>query len=202
MIRCVKNHIFKIIGLLIIISSFSFTFINRILDNINKNNEIVKVNSFISDDTYNTIDTSNINLEKVNNIEDNFIAVLEIPKINLKKGLSYDKNNINYNIEIISGSTFPKENNSNLVLAAHSGNSKISFFKNLYKLKEGDLVYLYYDGIKYEFTIYDIYNVIKDGSIEIERYQDNKTITLITCKKNSNNYQTVYIGYLTKSNYY
>lgn len=198
MIKHIKNHIFKIIGLLIIISSFSFTCINKIIDNNKKNEEINKVNSFINDNTYNLI-----NIDTNKEIEnDNYIAVLEIPKINLKKGLSYDNNNINYNIEIVSGSTFPSDDNSNLVLAAHSGNSKISFFKNLYKLKEGDIIYLYYDGIKYKFVIDDIYNVLKDGSIKVERYQNRKTITLITCKKNSNYYQTVYIGYLIENNYY
>lgn len=201
MIRYTKNHIFKIIGLLIIAFSFILLGVNKIIDNNKKSEEIVKVNSFLNDDTYNLINTNNINTNKKIE-EDNFIAVLEIPKISLKKGLSLDKNNINYNIEIVSGSTFFDENNSNLVLAAHSGNSKISFFKNLYKLAQGDIVYIYYDGIKYEFVIYDIYDVLKDGTVEIERYQNKKTITLITCKKNSNNYQTVYVGYLTESNYY
>lgn len=201
MIRCTKNHIFKIIGLLIITFSFILLGINKIIDNNKKSEEIVKVNSFFNDDAYNLINTNNINTNKKIE-EDNFIAVLEIPKISLKKGLSLDNNNINYNIEIVSDSTFPNEENSNLVLAAHSGNSKISFFKNLYKLTIGDEVYIYYDGIKYEFVIYDIYDVLKDGTVEIERYQNKKTITLVTCKKNSNNYQTVYIGYLIESNYY
>lgn len=201
MIRYTKNHIFKIIGLLIITFSFILLGINKIIDNNKKSEEIVKVNSFFNDDAYNLINTNNINTNKKIE-EDNFIAVLEIPKISLKKGLSLDNNNINYNIEIVSDSTFPNEENSNLVLAAHSGNSKISFFKNLYKLTIGDEVYIYYDGIKYEFVIYDIYDVLKDGTVEIERYQNKKTITLVTCKKNSNNYQTVYIGYLIESNYY
>lgn len=201
MIRYTKNHIFKIIGLLIITFSFILLGINKIIDNNKKSEEIVKVNSFFNDDAYNLINTNNINTNKKIE-EDNFIAVLEIPKISLKKGLSLDNNNINYNIEIVSDSTFPNEENSNLVLAAHSGNSKISFFKNLYKLTIGDEVYIYYDGIKYEFVIYDIYDVLKDGTVEIERYPNKKTITLVTCKKNSNNYQTVYIGYLIESNYY
>lgn len=201
MIRYTKNHIFKIIGLLIITFSFILLGINKIIDNNKKSEEIVKVNSFFNDDAYNLINTNNINTNKKTE-EDNFIAVLEIPEISLKKGLSLDNNNINYNIEIVSDSTFPNEENSNLVLAAHSGNSKKSFFKNLYKLTIGDEVYIYYDGIKYEFVIYDIYDVLKDGTVEIERYQNKKTITLVTCKKNSNNYQTVYIGYLTESNYY
>lgn len=201
MIRYTKNHIFKIIGLLIITFSFILLGINKIIDNNKKSEEIVKVNSFFNDDAYNLINTNNINTNKKIE-EDNFIAVLEIPKISLKKGLSLDNNNINYNIEIVSDSTFPNEENSNLVLAAHSGNSKISFFKNLYKLTIGDEVYIYYDGIKYEFVIYDIYDVLKDGTVEIKRYQNKKTITLVTCKKNSNNYQTVYIGYLIESNYY
>ena len=61
----------------------------------------------------------------------NYIAVLEIPTINLKKGLLSinDKyNNVDKNIEILQNSDMPNVKNGLLALAGHSGNSKIAFF--------------------------------------------------------------------------
>lgn len=87
--------------------------------------------------------------------------------------------------------------NGNLVLASHNGASYISFFKNLYKLNNDDKVYVYYNGYKYEYSISKIYDTNKDGHIEVYRDNQKTTITLITCKKNTKDTQTVYIGYLT-----
>ena len=87
--------------------------------------------------------------------------------------------------------------NGNLVLASHNGASYISFFKNLYKLNIDDKVYVYYNGYKYEYSISKIYDTSKDGHIDVYRDNQKTTITLITCKKNTKDTQTVYIGYLT-----
>ena len=99
---------------------------------------------------------SYINKTSINNQEDthksNYIAVLEIPEINLIEGLvpqDSPYNNIKYNIEILDGSTFPSQTNSILFLAAHNGNSPVSYFKNLEKLTKNSKVYLFYNGIKY-----------------------------------------------------
>ena len=56
---------------------------------------------------------------------ENYIAVLEIPKINLKRGI-YDKssnlNNVNKNITILKDSIMPSgDNASHILLASHSG---------------------------------------------------------------------------------
>lgn len=134
-----------------------------------------------------------------------YIAVLEIPSISLKRGLvnpdSY-YNNVNYNIQIIEHSTMPDVVNGNLILAGHNGSSYISFFKNLYKVNENEKVYVYYQGYKYEYVINKIYDTPKDGYIEIYRDHDKSAITLITCKKNTKDTQTVYVGYLTNKEQY
>ena len=69
--------------------------------------------------------------------EEDYFMILEIPKIKLKRGLygvnSY-LNNVNSNLEILSSSNMPDTQNSNLIIAGHSGNSDVSYFKNLYKL--------------------------------------------------------------------
>lgn len=140
-----------------------------------------------------------------NKIDYNYIGVLEIPTISLKRGfVSPDSryNNVNYNIQIIEHSTMPDVVNGNLILAGHNGSSYISFFKNLYILNKNDKVYIYYQGYKYEYTLDNIYDTPKDGNIEIYRDHNKTTLTLITCKKNTKDTQVVYIGYLTNKEQY
>ncbi len=130
----------------------------------------------------------------------NYIAYLEIPKINLKQGLvSIDSknNNVDKNIQIIKPSDFPDVTNGNLILASHSGSSSISYFKHLYKLSTGDIVSVDYEDYKYNYQIVNIYNTPKNGTVPIYRNTNITTITLITCTKDSDTLQTVYIGELT-----
>ena len=125
-----------------------------------------------------------------------YIGILEIPKINLKRGfldLNSRYNNINYNVTVINGSTFPDEINNNLILAAHSGNCQICFFDRLFNLSKGDSAYVYYKNIKYTYKIVNIYEVDKTGTVAIYRDYSKNTLTLITCTRYSNTKQTVYI---------
>lgn len=126
----------------------------------------------------------------------NYIGILEIPKINLKRGfygLGNTYNNVDYNVTVINGSTLPGVENYNLILAAHSGNCSICYFEKLYKLKKGDIAYIDYQNNKYEYKIVDIYEVEKDGTVAIYRDYNKNCLTLITCTRNSNTKQTVYI---------
>ena len=119
----------------------------------------------------------------------NFIGTLEIPKINLKRGfldLNSRYNNVDYNITVIKGSTFPDEENNNLILAAHSGQCSICFFNKLYKLEVGDSASIRYKNILYSYKIVKIYEVEKDGTVAIYRDYSKNVLTLITCTKNSN----------------
>ena len=128
-----------------------------------------------------------------------YIAVLSIPEINLKRGLvepTSTQNSVKYNIEIIKGSSLPDKVSTNLVLAAHSGNSKVSFFKDLDKLKISSLIELYYNGFKYTYELSSINTVNKSGEVKVTRTRDKNTITLITCKKDSDTEQVIYLGYL------
>ena len=125
-----------------------------------------------------------------------YIGILEIPKVNLKQGfLDIDSkyNDVDYNITVVQTSTFPDVEKGNFILASHSGNSYISYFKNLYKLEIGDEAYIYYNSIKYSYKIVNIYNVEKTGQVAIYRNSDATCLTLITCTKNSDHEQTVYI---------
>ena len=149
------------------------------------------------------VEYTNTDNEEVNNINDiiknNYIAFLQIDKINLKQGLmpkTSPYNDVNYHVEIIDISDFPDIINGNFILAAHSGTSNIAYFKNLYKLIKGDQAIIIYNGKKYIYEIINIYNQVKKGSLNIYRDINKTTLTLITCTKDDKNSQTIYIAEL------
>ncbi len=128
-----------------------------------------------------------------------YVAYLEIPAIALSQGLvalDDSNNDVSKNIQTIYPSDWPDVDGGNLILAAHSGTSSISYFKNLYKLSTGDTINIYYNDIKYTYKITNIYDVEKNGQVAIYRDPDTTTVTLITCTKDSDTLQTVYIGSL------
>lgn len=126
--------------------------------------------------------------KKVDDTNYDYIAVLEIPKINLKRGLSQDKyyNNVNRNIEILKGSTMPNISKGNFILAGHSGSGRVAYFRNLNKLTIGDISYIYYGGIKYTYKVNNIYDIEKTGTATITRDLNKTTLTMITCRHNTN----------------
>lgn len=202
--------ILKYLGLLLCtLGLFLFTYHYATTKNIEEHENLKIENFFDAEKNDKQVEILNKTNSKVKNnfikVSYDYIAVLEIPSISLKKGLvSPDNyyNNVNYNIQIIKHSTMPDISNGNLVLAGHNGANYISFFKNLHKLNKNDKIYVYYNGYKYEYFLSKIYDTPKDGNIEVQRNQKETTITLITCKKNTNDTQTVYIGYLTDKEQY
>jgi sortase A len=128
-----------------------------------------------------------------------YLGVLEIPKIRLKRGFySTDNryNKIDYNVTLVSGSNMPGEQNGNTILIAHSGDSYISYFAYLWKLDVGDDAFILYNGQNYHYQIVNIYNVEKNGIVNIDRNYDRTTLTLVTCTKDNDYLQTVYIAEL------
>lgn len=119
----------------------------------------------------------------------NYIALIKIPKIKLEKGL-YEKgslfNNVNKNIQILKESNYPDVSNGNFILAGHSGNSKISYFKNINKLSLDDEVIILYKTKEYRYKVVNKYEIEKKGAAEIIRNKEKTTLTLITCKNNTN----------------
>lgn len=130
--------------------------------------------------------------------EEKYIGILEIPKINLKKGLvdkNSSSNNVDKNIYTLKETTLPDEQlNSHIILAAHSGNSYISYFKNLKKLDIKDKVYFYYKNVKYIYEISNKYEIDKTGTTEL-KITNKSDITLITCISGTNK-QVVYVANL------
>lgn len=126
----------------------------------------------------------------------NYIGYLDIPKINLKRGfvsLNSKYNSISYNVMLIKESSMPDVKNGNLILAAHRGNSSVSFFDKLYKLNLGDEANVTYNDKIYTYKLVNTYLEAKDGTIAIYRDENKTTLTLITCTRGDKKTQTVFI---------
>ena len=142
----------------------------------------------------NAINNSIIN-NKTNN-KYNYIAVLEIPKIGLKRGLVMATKNfksINYAVSIDNNSKFPDEI-GNFILYAHSGNSKMSYFDNIKKLTNNDVVKVYYENVWYTYQIFDKYEITKGTNLKIYNDGKNKSITLVTCSQEDKSKQIILLG--------
>ena len=128
-----------------------------------------------------------------------YLGVLEIPKIGLKRGfynVGSKYNTIEYNVTMVDGSTLPDVENGNLILIAHSGDAYISYFAYLWRLGIGDHAYVTYNGRKYDYQIVNIYEIEKNGVAPIRRNLDRTSLTMITCTKDNDFRQTVYISEL------
>ena len=64
-------------------------------------------------------------------------------------------------------------------------------------LEVNDDIVIHYNNKKYVYKIDKIYNEKKTGRVRILRNKNNTTLTLITCTKDDNYHQTIYIAYLT-----
>ena len=125
----------------------------------------------------------------------NYIGVLEIPKINIKRGFLNIKdkgNNVNKNLQVIKGSDMPNVKNGNLIIAAHSGN----------KLSNEDVAYVYFNNIKYTYKVVGKYDAEKSGKVTIHRDNKKNTLTLITCSQTDKTKQIVYILELEREENY
>ncbi|MBR3362885.1 MAG: sortase [Bacilli bacterium] len=152
----------------------------------------------VIDNTPQEIATADISIsEETKN--GNYLGVLKIDKIGLEQGF-YDKdnenNNVGKNVTLLGPSNYPDEKNGNTILVAHSGSSYLGYFKHLWKLSKGDLATLYYKNKTYVYKIVNIYNDTKDGDVTIYRNKNKNTLTMITCTKDSDTEQTIYIAEL------
>ncbi len=141
----------------------------------------------------------NNDIEMVPEEKYKYASILEVPTINLKRGvldINNEYNNAKYNIELI------KEDDNTIILAAHNGNSYNSFFGDLHTIELGDSILYYKDEIVYEYIYSESYDIKKNGYADIYRKDGEKSIILITCKDNTDDAQTVYIGYLKEESLY
>ena len=132
-------------------------------------------------------------------VTNEYIGYLVIPKINLTKGfldMRSTENDVEKNILVVQGSNYPDTDKGNLILAGHSGTGWKAFFNDLYKLDVNDTAYVTYKNKKYIYNIVNIYKQPKVGKLAIYRNYDKTTLTLITCTNNDSTTQTVYIAEL------
>ena len=134
-----------------------------------------------------------------NYVYEEYLGVIDIPKINLYKGF-YSKtsnlNNVKFNLYVLPESTYPDTEKGNLIIAGHSGNYSNSYFANLYELIIDDTITIHYNNLKYIYKIVNIYYEKKTGMVRILRDKEKTTLTLITCTYNDDSSQTIYIAEL------
>lgn len=125
-----------------------------------------------------------------------YVGILDIPKIGFNRGF-YKKesslNNVKFNLKILPQSNYPDEEKGNVIIIGHSGNYSNSYFGNLYQLALEDTASITYSGKKYTYKIVNIYTDKKDGTVTIYRDETKSCLTLITCTKDDDTTQTIYI---------
>ena len=193
-----KSQLIKV-GSFLILLGISVITINLIINFINIQNEKDLIKEYYENEEY-IVDVPVVEEEtpqeepveekkEEKKVEVNYIAVIKIPKIGLEKGLaSKDSywNNVNRNIQILTESDMPDKEKGNVILAGHSGNSSVSYFRKLNKLENNDEVIISYNGKDYVYRMVNSYEIEKNGYAHILRNAEKTTLTLITCKHNTN----------------
>lgn len=140
---------------------------------------------------YNTInkEKDEIKVSKIDKKEETYLAILEIPKINLIEGfynIDSNKNTVNKHVTLLKESVMPNEKGSIIYLAAHSGTGYIAYFKDINKLSIGDTLNIKYQNKTYSYSINDIYEMPKNGTITVNHNIHENYLVLTTCSKNKN----------------
>lgn len=210
MIKKEKNKSrFSIIGSFLIIGATSvflfYNIYNFYINRIEEKQAEEFINNPVVEDTPVIEETTEEVKEEVKQPETyNYVGVLEIPKINFKRGfldIKDKNNNVNKNIQVLENSVMPNVNGGLLVIAGHSGSGRVAFFRNLYKLKENDQIYIYYENTKYIYQVQKYYEETKDGDISIDKNSES-ILVLTTCSQTDKNKQIVIESKLIdKTNY-
>lgn len=135
-------------------------------------------------------------------VTNDYIGYLNIPKINLTKGfldIRSSENNVDKNLLVVEGSSYPDVEKGNFIIAGHSGTGWNAFFNDLYKLNKGDIASVTYKNKIYNYKIVNIYKQPKVGTIAIYRNYSKTTLTLVTCTNNDSKTQTIYIAELQET---
>ena len=207
--RIKKSHTLLIGSFFIFIGiiALSWDYLLRIKDDVYSEMRIAMMDDETEVYTISQVEKINI-IKNINKKENNnnyvidyskYLGVLEIPRIGLKRGFyntDSKYNNVDYNVTMVEGSSLPDVENGNLILIAHSGDAYISYFAYLWMLGVGDSAYVTYNGKKYEYQIVNIYEIDKNGVAVIRKNSNKTTLTMITCTKDNDFKQTVYISEL------
>ena len=193
--------ILVICGTLVLLSDYIkdkrdvvFSEMNLVLSSINMDENLNNQDNITSDKSEEPKEEKNDNYTY-----EEYLGIVDISKIGLYKGF-YNKNsnlnNVKFNLYVLPESNYPDTESGNLIIAGHSGNYNNSYFANLYLLELGDTINIHYNNKNYVYKIDKIYNEEKTGRVRILRNKSKTTLTLITCTKDDNYHQTIYIAYL------
>lgn len=193
--------ILVICGTLVLLSDYIkdkrdvvFSEMNLVLSSINMDENLNNQDNITSDESEEPKEEKNDNYTY-----EEYLGIVDISKIGLYKGF-YNKNsnlnNVKFNLYVLPESNYPDTESGNLIIAGHSGNYNNSYFANLYLLELGDTINIHYNNKNYVYKIDKIYNEEKTGRVRILRNKSKTTLTLITCTKDDNYHQTIYIAYL------
>lgn len=156
---------------------------------------LIGASSLSYENTYHVVTKEN----KISNanVPKETINQLIIPKISLKQTL-YNKdsylNNVEYAVTYLNKSDYPDKTKGIVILAAHSGNSSISYFENLNDLRINDDIYLKYNNDEYQYQVTNITTENKNGYITIPDKEKRRQIVLTTCHPLYKDKQLIIIG--------
>ena len=130
--RVILGSLLILLGIALPVSKYLYL---NYLDN--KNNESIET-FFETEEQETIVEDSNTDQEEVktNNNSYNYIAVLEVPSISLKRGLvdkNSNANNVSKNIQILNESDMPDVKNGTMYLASHSDQAILLFLSILIK---------------------------------------------------------------------
>lgn len=198
------KKIFLVISVLIIFMGASMLIYNQYQDKKYQDTDNELLQEFFEDFDNSNEEISQVEEPKVEQqVQDttSYLAVIEIPNISLYTGIVMSNSSyttMNRNVSIYPSSDMPNVDNGNFILFAHNGNSRVSYFRNIHRLKNNDEIYIYYNNLKYTYRIIKNYEVAMTDSTPLNKMKDKSIITLITCKSGNNKYRTIIVGEMVK----
>lgn len=174
-----------------IISILIFIFFNQIFfKNQNKffENSLEKI---IPDNIEIELKTPNstvaISEQYQNNIDNQKIWQIEIPKINLVAPIA-EGTSTNIMNEYVGHFEETPKNKGNIGLAAHNRGYKVNYFKDLKLLQKGDLIIYTYNGEISKYSVNEL-GIIKDTDWSKLESSSQDKLTLITCLEDEPEYR-------------
>jgi len=123
-------------------------------------------------------------------------ATLSIPSLELQEPIYLKEskyNDLQYGLYLLPSADYLEGDSSQMIVLSHSGNSKISYFKDLDLLRIQDRIVVSLKETVYFFKVLDIYQEEKDGEIAIKKPKE-MSLVLVTCTKYTDHLQTVVIA--------
>jgi len=192
------------ISLLIAFGIFMLSY-NNLSQHIEQANQLQLIDDFFQREDSNYEDDFELDENQIIERNSRFIAVIEIPQINLMRGLfpiGSRYNHVDRNLEILVPSAMPNIDGGLLTIAGHSGSANISFFRHLDRLQEGDYVFVYYNQIKYIYEVFRIERQERNGILEVVRNFNYTELLLTTCDPRDDYKQLLVMARLVWQEYY